>query len=190
VPDQLHFTENDDANRLLASNPTALIIGMLLDQQFPMERAFASPALLEERLGESIKAATIAALDDERLAAIFRGPPALHRFPGSMGTRARDLCARIVDEYDGDTASVWKTATDGADLYQRLRSLPGFGEAKARIFIGVIGKRLEEGPPGWEAEAADWPSIADIERFDQVLELREHKRAAKAARRAATSSDT
>lgn len=179
----LPFTDNPAANELLAQNPTALIIGMLLDQQFPMERAFFSPYLLTERLGRPLDAATVAALSDEELQATFSGPPALHRFPGSMGTRARDVCAHIVENYDGQTERLWRDAADGADLYKRLRALPGFGEAKARIFVGVIGKRLGEGPTGWEAEAADWPSIADVDSFDKVFELREHKRAAKAAKK-------
>lgn len=183
MPRTLNFTDDPDANRLLASHPTALVIGMLLDQQFPMERAFAAPHLLAERLDGDLDAATVAALDDEAVERIFKGPPALHRFPASMGTRARDLCTVVVDEYGGDTAAVWRSAADGAELYRRLRALPGFGEAKARIFIGVIGKRLGEGPPGWEEQAATWPSIADIASFDQIAELREYKRAAKAKAR-------
>ncbi len=184
MPDSLPFTEDEDANRLLASNPLAALIGMLLDQQFPMERAFRSPHLLAERLGGELDAQAIAALDDETLAAAFKGPPALHRFPGSMGSRTRDLCLHLLEHYKGDAASVWRDAADGADLLSRLRALPGFGESKARVFIGVIGKRLGEAPPGWESEAADWRSIADVERYEQILELREHKRAAKAAKKA------
>jgi uncharacterized HhH-GPD family protein len=183
MPEALPFTDNPAANQLLAQNPTALIIGMMLDQQFPMERAFFSPYLLAERLETSLDAAAVASLSDEALAAAFSGPPALHRFPASMGTRARDLCAHIVEHYDGRTEHIWREASDGADLYRRLRALPGFGEAKARIFAGVIGKRLGEGPPGWETEAADWPSIADVDSFGKILELREHKRAAKAAKK-------
>lgn len=179
--DPLPWTHDDAANELLASNPTALIIGMLLDQQFPMERAFFSPHLLQERMGVPIDPAAVAELDPERLESIFKGPPALHRFPGSMGSRAQALCQVIVDEYGGDTPSIWRTAGDGAELYRRLRALPGFGEAKARIFVGVIGKRLGEGPDGWENEAADWASIADVDSFEKVTELREAKRAAKAA---------
>lgn len=185
MPDLLPFTDSDQANRLLATNPTALLIGMLLDQQFPMERAFASPHLLAERIDGPLDCATVAALDDETLAAVFRGPPALHRFPGSMGKRARDMCAHIVEHHDGNPSSIWATAPDGGDFYRRLRALPGFGEAKARIFVGVVGKRLGEGPPGWEEEAATWPSIADVDSFEKVLELREHKRAMKAAKKTA-----
>ena len=183
-PQSLPFTDSDDANRLLATNPLALMIGMLLDQQFPMERAFFSPWLLQERLEGDLDIDTVAGLDDSDLEAIFRGPPALHRYPASMGKRSQDLAKAIIDEYDGDASAVWRTATDGKDLYRRLRKLPGFGEAKARIFIGVIGKRLGDGPEGWEAEAADWPSIADVDSFDHVAVLREQKKAMKAKAKA------
>ena len=178
------FTEDEAANRLLDGNPLALLVGMLLDQQFPMERAFFSPYLLEQRLDGELDAMTVADLDDDTLATVFKGPPALHRFPGSMGGRARDMCRHIAAEYDGDAAALWREAADGSDLYRRLVALPGFGEAKARIFIGVVGKRLGEGPQGWEEEAADWPSIADVDSFEKVMELRELKRERKAARKA------
>lgn len=184
MPDTLPFTESDDANRLLATNPTALLIGMLLDQQFPMERAFLSPWLLQERLGRPLDAATVAGLDDAEIDRLFAGPPALHRFPSSMGRRARDLCLHLMDQYDGDAAALWTTADDGTVLLRRLRALPGFGQAKARIFVGVVGKRLQAGPPGWEAAAADWPSIADVDAFDKVFVLREQKRAKKARQKA------
>lgn len=180
MPDLLPFTEDDDANRLLASNPLALLIGMLLDQQFPMERAFLSPYLLTERIGGSLSAEEIAAMDEPDLESLFAGPPALHRFPASMARRCRDLCRLIVDEYDGDARRIWSEAKDGADLLARLKALPGFGEAKARIFVGVVGKRLDEGPAGWQDAAADWPSIADVDSFDKVFELREQKKAMKA----------
>src|SRR3990172_2770001 len=179
-PESLPFTVDADANRLLASNPTALLIGMLLDQQFPMERAFFAPHLLRERLGGRLDAATVAALDDAAIESVFAGPPALHRFPASMGRRCRDLCIHLVDEYGGDADRLWTEAADGEDLLQRLQALPGFGSAKARIFVGVVGKRLGTGPPGWERVAADWPSIADVDRFEQVAVLREQKRAMKA----------
>lgn len=183
-PAALHFTEDDDANRLLAADPLALLIGMLLDQQFPMERAFLSPHLLRQRLGGTLDAGAIAARDEEDLVEIFRGPPALHRFPGSMAGRTRALCEVVDAEYGGDASSIWTTAADGRELLKRLEALPGFGKAKARIFVGVVGKRLGAGPPGWEQAAADWPSIADVDSFDRVVVLREQKRAAKAAKRA------
>ena len=180
-PSALPFTEDDDANRLLASDPLALLIGMLLDQQFPMERAFLSPFLLRQRLGGVLDPAAIATADEDDLLDAFRGPPALHRFPGSMAKRTRALCEAVVEDYDGDARAIWATAADGDELRKRLEALPGFGKAKARIFVGVVGKRLGEGPTGWQEAAADWPSIADVDSFDKVYELREQKRAMKAA---------
>lgn len=183
TPDALPFTEEEAANRLLAADPLALLIGMLLDQQFPMERAFLSPYLLSRRLGRPLDPGHLAGLDDDTLDKVFRGPPALHRYPASMAKRTRDLCAHIADEYGGDAAAIWTTARDGEELYRRLRALPGFGEAKARIFVAVVGRRLGAGPPGWEDRAADWPSIADVDSFDKVHVLREQKRAMKQAQR-------
>ena len=178
------WTGDSDADTLLAENPFALLMGMLLDQQFPMERAFYGPFLLQQRLGEPLSPARIAAMDPEDLVAIFRGPPAIHRFPGAFAKRTHDLARAIVEDYDGETARIWTTAGDGDDLYKRLRRLPGFGDAKARIFVGVIGKRLGMGPPGWEAVAADWPSIADVGRWEDVFALRQQKREMKATRKA------
>lgn len=179
-PTELHFTESEDANRLLASSGLALMIGMLLDQQFPMERAFYGPYLLSERLGEDLDAARIAGWDSSEMEAMFKGPPAIHRFPGSMAKRTQDLCQVIADEYGGRAENIWETAVDGAELLRRLEALPGFGKAKSRIFVGVLGKRLGVAPEGWEAKAADWPSIADVAAFDDVLVLRAQKREMKA----------
>ncbi|GIU91416.1 MAG: (Fe-S)-cluster assembly protein [Acidimicrobiia bacterium] len=179
MPEALPWTENPDANRLLADDPLALLIGMLLDQQFPMERAFLGPYLLRERLGSDLDAETIANLDPDRLVEIFKGPPAIHRFPASMAKRTQELCRVVAEEYGGDAGAIWRTAADGEDLLRRLEALPGFGRAKARIFVGVVGKRLEEGPPGWEEVAADWPSIADVAEWEDVASLREQKRAMK-----------
>ncbi len=175
----LPWTEDDDANRLLAADPLALLIGMLLDQQFPMERAFYGPHLLVTRLGRDLDAAELADMDEEELTALFKGPPAIHRFPGSMAKRTQALCRVVADEYGGDAAAVWTTAPTGAELLRRLEALPGYGTAKARILIGVLGKRLGAAPPGWEDQAADWPSIADVATFDDVFTLREQKRAKK-----------
>ncbi len=183
MTDALHFTEDADANRFLAEEPLALLLGMLLDQQFPMERAFLSPFILRERLGGTLDAAAIAAMDPDDVAAVFSERPALHRFPGSMGKRAHAVCAHLVEHYGGDAARLWSDAADADELYRRLRELPGFGEAKARIFVGLLGKRLGEQPPGWEDVAADWPSIADVATFADVATLREQKRAMKAAKK-------
>lgn len=180
-PDRLNFTDSDEANRLLASDGLALLIGMLLDQQFPMERAFYGPQLLKDRLGEDLDAARIAGWDPDEIEAIFRGPPAIHRYPASMGKRTQDLCQVIVDEYDGKAQNIWESAEDGGQLLRRLKALPGFGDGKSRIFVGLLGKRMGVQPDGWEAKAADWPSIADVASFDDVATLREQKRAMKAA---------
>ena len=180
MPEQLFFTESEDANRLLASDGLALMIGMLLDQQFPMERAFYGPYLLAERLGEDLDAARLASMDPDELETIFKGPPAIHRFPGSMARRTQEMCRVIADEYDNRAENVWETAGDAGELLKRLKALPGWGEAKSRIFVGVLGKRLGAAPSGWEEKAADWPSIADVARSDDVLVLREQKREMKA----------
>ncbi|HEY6627971.1 MAG TPA: HhH-GPD-type base excision DNA repair protein [Acidimicrobiia bacterium] len=179
-PDTLPFTESDEANRLLATDGLALLIGMLLDQQFPMERAFYGPQLLKDRLGEDLDAARLAEWDPENLESIFKGPPAIHRYPGSMAGRTQEMCRVIVAEYEGRAENLWETADDGTELLKRLQALPGFGVAKSRIFVGVLGKRLGVRPDGWEEKAADWASIADVAAFEDVATLREKKRAMKA----------
>lgn len=179
-PNALPWTGEPAADTLLAENPLALMLGMLLDQQVKMEWAFKAPYLLQERLQSPLDASAIAAMDPDEFVAHFQEKPALHRFPGSMGKRSFALCAAVADDYEGHPERIWQQAESGADLYKRLRALPGFGEAKARIFIGVIGKRLEEGPPGWEREAADWASIADVDSHDKIEEIRVAKRAMKA----------
>ena len=182
-PESLPWTGDPQADRLLAENPFALLMGMLLDQQFPMERAFYGPFLLQERLGAPLNPVDIATMDPAALEALFKGPPAVHRFPGAFAKRTLELARFIVEHYDADTARLWTTAATGEELYQRLRELSGFGEAKARIFVGVVGKRLGLGPPGWESVAADWPSIADVAQWEDVFTLRQQKREAKAAKR-------
>ncbi len=181
TPDALHFTDNPDANRLLASNPLALLIGMLLDQQFPMERAFHSPYDFQERLGRPLEAGAIAAMDPDDVAELFAERPALHRYPASMGKRCHALCAHLVAEHGGRAENVWEGAADGRDLLRRVKALPGFGDAKSRIFVGLLGKRLGFRPAGWDEVAADWPSIADVASFDDVATLREQKRQMKEA---------
>ena len=184
MPDTLPWTASEEANQLLAANPLALLIGMLLDQQVRMEVAFGSPYVLQERLGRPLDAADIAAMGSDELEAVFRGPPALHRFPNAMARRCQALCQALSDGYDGDAAAIWETAPDGPELLKRLKQLPGFGDAKARIFLGIVGKRLGQGPPGWEKVAADWPSIADIAEFSQIEGLRAEKARMKAEQKA------
>jgi uncharacterized HhH-GPD family protein len=156
---------------------------MLLDQQFPMERAFFGPQLLKERLGEDLDATRIAEWDQAHLEEVFRGPPAIHRYPGSMARRTQELCRALVDDYGGRAETLWETAANGGELLSRLQELPGFGVAKSRIFVGLLGKRLGVQPPGWDEKAADWPSIADVASFEDVAALREQKKAMKAARK-------
>jgi uncharacterized HhH-GPD family protein len=182
--DVLPFTDDEDANRLLASEPLAVLLGMLLDQQVPMEWAFRAPSLLKERLGGTLDATRIAAMDPEQLEAVFRAKPALHRYPGSMAKRTHALCAFLVEHSGGSAAALWEGAATGEDLLARIRALPGFGPDKARIFVGLLGKRLGVRPPGWDDVAADWPSIADVDTYERVGEIRAQKKAMKAAKKA------
>ena len=183
-PDSLPFTESEEANRLLAADGFALLLGMLFDQQFPMERAFYGPQLLKERQGGQLDPEGLVEAELEELAVVFRGPPAIHRYPASMAKRAQELAQVVIADYGGRAEDLWETADDGADLLARLRALPGFGAEKSRIFVGLLGKRLGVRPEGWEGKAADWPSIADVANFEDVLTLREKKKAMKAAKKA------
>jgi uncharacterized HhH-GPD family protein len=183
----LPVTGDAEADRLLVDNPLALLIGMLLDQQVPMGWAFRGPFTLRERLGGSLDAETIAAMGPDKIEAIFRDKPAMHRYPGSMGQRTHALCAYVVDHYDGDAAAIWRDAPSGEEVYRRLRELPGYGEEKSKIFLAILGKRLGLGPPGWEEAAApfsdDTPrSVADVESSESLERVREFKKARKAAK--------
>ena len=185
-PPALYFTPDAEANRLLADEPMAVMLGMLLDQQVTMEWAFGAPLLLKQRLGvDRLDAAAIASMDPEELEAVFRAKPALHRYPASMAKRTHDLCRHLVEHYDGRAEELWAGAATGDALLARVQALPGFGKDKSRIFVGLLGKRLGVRPAGWEQVAADWPSIADVDSFERVAEIREKKRAAKAAKKMA-----
>lgn len=181
----LHITGDESADRLLADEPLALLIGMLLDQQIAIELAFKGPHRLSERLG-GLDARAIALLDPEALEAAFREKPALHRFPAAMAKRTQALCEHLVDEYDGHVTQLWSEADDGRDLVRRLRSLPGFGPEKSKIFAALLAKRLGVTPTGWEAAAAPFSddelrSVADLAEPGDLDRLREHRRAQKAA---------
>jgi uncharacterized HhH-GPD family protein len=185
-PEALYFTADPEANRLLAQEPLAALLGMLLDQQVTMEWAFGAPLLLKRRLGGAeLDASAIAAMDPADLEAVFRDKPALHRYPASMAKRAHDLCRYLVDNYGGNPEALWDGVATGEELFARVHALPGFGKDKSRIFVGVLGKRLGVRPPGWEEVAADWASIADVDTFERIGEIRDQKRAAKAAKKAA-----
>ncbi len=186
----LHVTGDPDADDLLNTDALAALIGMLLDQQVPMEWAFRGPYELKERLGGRLDAAEIAAMDADALASAFRGPPALHRYPGSMAGRTQDLCRMLVEEYDGDAEAVWESAATGKELLAHLRTLPGFGDQKARIFTALLAKRMGVTPPGWEEVAGPYApvghfSVADIDGPESLDAVREHKKATKAAAKAA-----
>ena len=181
--ESLPWTGDPDADRLLAENPFALLMGMLLDQQFPMERAFYGPFLLERRLGEPLDPRQIAEMDPLDLAPMFRGPPAIHRFPGAFASEPTTWRGSSSSAMTVTPPESGRRQTAGPSSYRRLRELPGFGDAKARIFVGVLGKRLGLGPPGWEAVAADWPSIADVGEWEDVFTLRQQKRELKASQK-------
>lgn len=176
-------TGNAEADELNATNPLALLLSMLLDQQVPMEWAFVGPFLLKERMG-TLDAATIAATDPDEFLTICKGPRAIHRFPGSMGKRVQAVCQALVDDYGGDASRIWTEAADGADLRERLLALPGFGPDKTSIFIALLAKRFGVKPDGWEKAAGpfadDTPrSVADIDSAETLARVREWKQAMK-----------
>ena len=180
-----------DASELLSRNPLALLIGMLLDQQVPLEKAFTSPRDLVQRLGHEPTAQELAAYDPEALAALFSARPALHRYPKAMAARVQQLCQLLVDTYRGDAAAVWAGAETGGELLARISQLPGFGPDKARIFLALLGKRCGVQPPGWREAAGRFGeegahySVADITDEASLAEVRAYKQGLKAAARAA-----
>ena len=178
-PDHLPFTGNPDADRLLAEDPLALLIGFALDQQVTVQKAFAGPLELRNRIG-SLDAATVATMDPEALDAAFRTPPALHRFPGNMAKRVHDLCAAIADGYDGDASRVWSEAADARDLHARLIALPGIGEMKAGTIISLLARQFAVRPAGWEALIPDHPTLGDVDSPEALAEYQAGKRARKA----------
>jgi uncharacterized HhH-GPD family protein len=188
---QLRIAQDAAADELLGRDPLALLIGMLLDQQFPMERAFGSPRLLADRLGvQALSAAQLAGMDPDELVRVFQGPPALHRYPGSMAGRAQDLCRLLLERYDGRPENLWADAPDGATLLRRLGELPGFGAQKSKIFLALLGKQYGVTPPGWREAAGDYGaegsrrSVADITGPESLAEVRRFKQEQKQAARA------
>jgi uncharacterized HhH-GPD family protein len=184
VSGTLAVTGDADADALINSDPLALLIGMLLDQQVPMEWAFRGPATLLERLG-SLDAVAIAEMEPDLLDIECRTKPAVHRYPSSMAKRIQALCQHIVDNYDGDASLLWGSATSGADLKQRLVSLPGYGDEKAMIFTAILAKRMGVAPAGWQDAAGPFSdntprSVADIDGPEALATVREWKKAQKA----------
>jgi len=175
------WTDNEEANRLLDTDPLALLIGMVLDQQVKMEKAFIGPYELKKRLG-GLDARTIATMDPDRLDKVFRERPALHRFPGNMARRVQEMAQAVVKDYGGDAGAVWREARDGDDLAKRISKLPGFGEMKTAIMISVLAKKFGVKPPGWEKHAASWHSVADVDSPETMAQARAVKREMKAAK--------
>lgn len=173
----LYFTEDETANRLLAENPLALLIGLALYQQVPVEKAFAGPAVLQERLGGGLEASAIAAMEPDDLEEIFSETPAIHRFPASMAKRVHSLCTYVDDQYGGEADTVWADVEDAAELRRRIKKLPGFGDYKATVTLTVLGKRLGVRPDGWEEAAANFPTVADIDGPGQLDDFKARKKA-------------
>ena len=183
------FTGDDEADRLLERDGLALLIGMLLDQQVPMEWAFRGPLELQRRLGAPLEAATIADMDGEKLREVFSEKPALHRYPGSMAERVQQLCVALVDRHGGRAEDVWRPGQSAAEVFANIRELPGYGEQKARIFLSILGKRLGVAPEGWTEHAGDYGqpghrSIADVDGPGAIEKVREYKQAQKAKAKA------
>lgn len=187
---QLRIAQDEAADELLSTDPFALLVGMVLDQQFPMERAFAGPAKIKERFG-TLDPAEVAAAEPEAFADLCATPPAVHRYARSMAGRIQAVAAVVRDEYDGDVTRIWTEAADAKDLVKRLKALPGFGDQKARIFAALLGKQLGVRPQGWReaigpyAEEGSRRSVADVTDETSLQEVRDFKKAAKAEAKSA-----
>jgi len=192
----LRLSGNPEADKLLSKDPLALLIGMVLDQQIPLEWAFAGPAELRRRLGRDLDAQEIASMDPEALAAAFSARPALHRYPGSMATRVQELCRMLVDNYSGKADNVWKRAGSGTELLTRVRQLPGFGDQKAKIFVALLGKQLGVRAAGWQevstpyGDPETFRSVADITDAASLDRVRAFKQDMKAKAKAAAAAKT
>ncbi len=184
----IRLAQQPEADELLGRSPLAALIGMLLDQQVPMEWAFAGPYTIAQRLGHAdLDAHEIAAYDPDEFAALLSAKPAVHRYPGSMAKRVQQLCQALVEDYGGDAAAVWRDAASGKELLDRLNALPGFGKQKAQIFLALLGKQFDVTPDGWReaagpyGEQGSYRSVADITGPDSLDKVRAHKQEAKRA---------
>ncbi|MFI5800533.1 HhH-GPD-type base excision DNA repair protein [Streptomyces sp. NPDC051677] len=191
----LHLSQDPEADELLGRSPLAALVGMLLDQQVPMEWAFKGPRTIADRLGaDDLDAHDIAAQDPEAFAALLSDKPAVHRYPGSMAKRIQQLCQYLVEHYDGDAGAVWDGVATGTELLRRLQDLPGFGKQKAQIFLALLGKQLGVQPTGWReaagayGEAKSFRSVADITGPESLAKVRAHKQETKAAAKAAKTA--
>jgi uncharacterized HhH-GPD family protein len=190
----LHITGDAQADALLASDPNALLIGMVLDQQVTMEKAFSGPAVIAERMDGRLDVAAIAHADPDEFAALCARPPAVHRFPGSMAGRVQGVCRVLVESYGGDAVNLWTDVPSGVELRKRIAALPGFGVQKAAIFLALLGKQYGVQPPGWREAAGAFGedgsrvSVADVVDEESLGQVRAAKKAAKAAAKAASAS--
>lgn len=182
----LMLSQDSSADELLDRDPLALLLGMLLDQQVPMERAFAAPYLLQQRLGHDLDVHELADYDPDALAQLFAAPPALHRYPKAMAVRVQDLCRSLVKCYAGDVTALWRDVSDARELLDRLVALPGYGKQKAQIFLALLGKQRNVRPTGWREAAGPYGdegvyrSVADVTDADSLGRVREYKQQAKA----------
>jgi uncharacterized HhH-GPD family protein len=184
----IHITGDEVADQVLTDDPFALLVGMMLDQQYPMEHAFRGPAKVLERFG-TLDPARIAAADPEEFAALCATPPAIHRFPGSMAARLQELARLVSEDHDGDASRLWTQASDGRDLLKRIMALPGFGKQKAQIFVALLAKQLDVRPEGWETAVGDYAleghrSVADVVDEGSLQKVRDFKKQKKAAAKA------
>lgn len=184
----IQITGDDHADQVLTDSSFALLVGMMLDQQYPMEHAFRGPAKVLDRFG-SLDPAAIAATEPESFAQLCATPPAIHRFPGSMASRLQELAGIVTDEYDGDASRIWTEASDGRDLMKRMQALPGFGKQKAQIFVALLAKQLDVRPEGWEKAVGAYSedgyrSVADVVDPASLQKVRDHKKEMKARAKA------
>jgi uncharacterized HhH-GPD family protein len=185
VPEALYFTDSDEANRLIASDPLALLIGFAIDQQVTVQQAFSGPLRLRQRIG-TLDARAIAGMDPADLEAAFRERPAIHRFPRAMAQRVQELCQVVVDEYGGDAARIWTEAADTADLRKRIGALPGFGKMKITGFGSVLALRF--GVPQAQELVPEYPCLGGVDSAEALAEYQAQKRAHKASLRAAKAA--
>ncbi|MFI2352082.1 HhH-GPD-type base excision DNA repair protein [Streptomyces sp. NPDC019443] len=188
----IHLAQQPEADELLGRSPLAVLVGMLLDQQVPMEWAFSGPYTIAQRMGsDDLDAAQIASYDPDAFAELLKQKPAVHRYPGSMAKRVHQLCQYLVDNYDGDVSAIWRDVATGDELLARLKALPGFGEQKAKIFLALLGKQYGVQPKGWReaagayGEKGSYRSAADITGPESLAKVREYKQMAKRAAKAA-----
>ena len=189
APQELWITGDPEADHLLSTNGSALLVGMTLDQQVPMEKAFSGPHVIATRMGGTFDVGAIAALDVDDFVAVCAEKPAVHRFPGSMGKRVHEVARRLVEDYDGDAVNLWRSAPDGEALKQAVAALPGFADQKASIMVALLGKRWGVRPEGWRAAAGaygnegEFRSVADVVDAESLQKVRAFKKQAKAAAR-------